>query len=163
MSRNLRPSMKDKKVFCSKVLEAISIVITICLWLIVAVNYNNLPDTIPSHFNASGTVDGYNDKSSIWGVPIAGTVIWAILTIVNRFPYVFRFPNGSKSKSPAQINNARSMLRILKLICVTAFFFIVSSIIYSSTREVGPLFLPIFIFLITISTVVFLYKYYFNR
>lgn len=44
-------------------------------WIYAGMEYANLPETIPSHFNHKGEVDGYSGKSIIWIVSGIFTVL----------------------------------------------------------------------------------------
>ncbi|TDT47099.1 uncharacterized protein DUF1648 [Maribacter spongiicola] len=58
-------------------------------WIIIAVNfliagvfYHDLPDSIPTHFNYKGDVDGYGDKDSIWTLPLIMGLTYALLALI---------------------------------------------------------------------------------
>lgn len=69
--------MKNKKFYFSVLACLIPVVIGLLF-------YNQLPDTIPSHWNGAGEIDGYMDKNFvIFGTPIfmigiQTLVIWAM-------------------------------------------------------------------------------------
>ncbi len=70
--------MKDKITFenTDYIVLAInfSLILASCLYVIV--NYSDLPETIPSHFNHLGEVDGYQNKSILW-------ILLALFTSLN--------------------------------------------------------------------------------
>jgi len=59
-----------------KLLEIIGWITLALQWIMTILNYSNLPDTIPIHFNASGQADDFGSKGYILTLPIIGTVIF---------------------------------------------------------------------------------------
>ncbi|MGL5348010.1 MAG: DUF1648 domain-containing protein [Peptostreptococcaceae bacterium] len=57
----LNAKMKLKKKFT--ILFGISIALSVISALYLAINYNNLPDTIITHWGANGNADGFSEKS----------------------------------------------------------------------------------------------------
>lgn len=47
-------------------------------WTYIAVEYADLPDQIPSHFNSKGEVDEYSGKGLLWGM----TAMFTAMTII---------------------------------------------------------------------------------
>ena len=58
----------------------------------VALNYNQLPETIPSHFNIQGEVDGYGNKSTIFILLLLHLGITALLNWVGNHPEQHNYP-----------------------------------------------------------------------
>ena len=48
--------------------------------ILIIVSYEGLPETIPSHFNIKGEVDGYGDKSTIF-IPLVIQLVVSILLL----------------------------------------------------------------------------------
>jgi hypothetical protein len=71
-----------------ELLATIGLLFTI---LIVAVNYSNLPQRIPDHFDANGLVNGWADKSSLWFLVGITCLVYLGMTMI---PYA---PKGSFS------------------------------------------------------------------
>ncbi|WGD33745.1 SdpI family protein [Olleya sp. YS] len=45
--------------------------------------YNSLPETVPTHWNASGEIDGYGNKSTLWLITLLLPVlVYVIMTVV---------------------------------------------------------------------------------
>lgn len=51
-------------------LATISLLLLTCIYTIV--QYNNLPETIPTHFNAVGEADSFGHKTNIFIIPAIG-------------------------------------------------------------------------------------------
>ncbi len=71
-----RPKIKVPIEGLDIVLDLISVTLLILLITYAVISYSELPDTIPSHFNAKGEVDGYSEKSMIWSLPAISTVLF---------------------------------------------------------------------------------------
>ena len=50
-----------------KILEALGYLTLAALWLSVIINYFDLPDQIPIHYNGVGKADDFRGKNSILG------------------------------------------------------------------------------------------------
>ena len=61
-----RPKLKLALTETDKVFEMIGWLSLLTLWGLTIINYANLPDTIPIHYNRAGQVDGFGEKSTIF-------------------------------------------------------------------------------------------------
>ncbi|RMH61515.1 MAG: DUF1648 domain-containing protein [Calditrichaeota bacterium] len=73
-------------------LEIAAGLLIISLWGLIALNYNRLPDTIPVHFSFGLQPDAYGSKSLIWTIPVVGTLLFLMFTILSRYPHTFNYP-----------------------------------------------------------------------
>ena len=76
----------------------------------VALNYNHLPQTIPSHFNIKGEVDGYGDKSTIFILIVLHIGITALLNWVGNHPEQHNYPIAITDENRAQQYKLSSQL-----------------------------------------------------
>ena len=60
--------------------------------VIAASSWSALPDRIPLHFDGAGTPDRWGGKAAIWWVPSIGLALVAVLTVLQRFPWVCNIP-----------------------------------------------------------------------
>jgi len=74
------------------ILEGLAIVALLSFFGYILYQYRLLPNTIPTHFDASGTPDGYGRKDTLWALPGVALIIYAILTFISRIPEKFNFP-----------------------------------------------------------------------
>ena len=91
--------------------------------IFVLVKYPSLPDTIPSHFNARGEIDGWSGKASAAFFPsIVGFLMLAIMGPIQFFPQVWNNTQGVPAyKLPRVIRSTRTGL-CLMLFAMEAFF-----------------------------------------
>jgi len=66
--------------------EGLALAGLVATWLIVATHYWALPQTVPTHFNANGVVDGWGGKWDLWFAPGFACVLYAVLTLVRFLP-----------------------------------------------------------------------------
>ncbi|OIQ30708.1 MAG: hypothetical protein BM564_00390 [Bacteroidetes bacterium MedPE-SWsnd-G2] len=109
-------------------------------------NYSTLPDTIPTHFNASGIADDFGDKSTIWILPILFLTTYLLLFIVNRFPeyhnYMVKITTENAYRN---YKFSTQTLRLINLFCAVLFAYInYFTIQYAlqSQQQLGQWFLP---------------------
>lgn len=97
------------------ILEVLGWFLLILLWIGFIYTFNQLPNIIPGHFDASGNIDGYTAKNSIIGLPIVATILFSILTIINYYPHLCNYPvKITIENAKFQYTLATRLLRILK-------------------------------------------------
>lgn len=63
-----------------KMIISLPILFVLINCILVMASYEGLPETIPSHFNIEGEVDGYGDKSTIF-IPLVIQLVVSILLL----------------------------------------------------------------------------------
>ena len=53
--------------------------------------YSGLPDTIATHFNAAGRVDGWGVKGTLLLLPVTSSLMYGVLTVLSRYPQVYNY------------------------------------------------------------------------
>jgi len=113
-----------------------------------------LPETIPTHYGFSGTPDAFGSKYTYIILPLIGTVLFFLLTVLNRYPWIFNYPSAITSENaPVKYRNATRALRLLKLFIQLIFFGIQLFTIFVALHQLNGLgwwFLPLVIVLCTI-------------
>lgn len=81
-------------------LKVISFVVLILIWIFTIVNFKNLPETIPIHYNIAGTPDGFGPKSTIWFETTLTTALFLFLMYVSKKPNfpLLNIPQNIKKK-----------------------------------------------------------------
>jgi len=87
-----RPRLKIELTISDKIFEFVGWLLVILVWGLTIMNYSNLPNTIPTHYNALGQADAFGGKASILLLPIVATVLFIGITIINKFPHIFNYP-----------------------------------------------------------------------
>lgn len=157
-----RPRIKIELTRVDKMLELLGWLTLFFWWGIILYNYSNLPDIIPTHYNASGQVNGYGKKITIILLPIIGTVIFIGMTVLNKYPHIYNYPsNITEMNALTQYTYATKMIRYLK--CAIVFiFFLIDLFTYLTakgrTNGLGYLFLPFMLALFFIPTGYYIVK-----
>lgn len=157
---NKRPRIKLQLKQTDKILEVVGWVSVFGIWAIPLINYFDLPEIIPIHFNAAGKADGFGNKIHIFILPIISTLLFIGLTILNKHPHIFNYPSQIiKENAVDQYTNATRMIRVLKLVIVVLFGLIVLKTIQNVNGYadgLGTWFLPFTIGVFLILTLYFL-------
>lgn len=139
----------DKKVpftVFQKILEAL----TLCLLLFLAgyliMNWGNLPDRIPSHFDAMGNPNAWSGKNSILLLPIVSLGLYILITVISFFPQVWNTPVRITEKNYKFVyTSIRDLVSIVKFCMIASFTYM--TIQTAMARPLSPWYLPIFLVL----------------
>ena len=83
-----RPKIRPQKSVWDRALETIAIGVLIYGVILVLQAWSTLPDTIPTHFDASGNADGFGPKGMIWLLPSISVVLVPAMLFLRRFPWL---------------------------------------------------------------------------
>lgn len=157
-----RPKLKIQLDNVDVLVEIISLVAVLLLIFLPLYYYGDLPDRIPTHFNASGAADSYSGKSSIFILPIIGASLYIGMYWLNKYPHIFNYSvNITEHNAKAQYTAATKLIRFLNLGLVSTFTYICfSSIQISLGKQEGlsSWFLPIFILLFLVFPIYYAIK-----
>ena len=157
---NKRPRIKLQLNQTDKILEIVGWVSVFGIWALPLINYFDLPEIIPIHFNGAGKADRFGNKTHIFVLPIISTLLFIGLTILNKHPHIFNYPSQiTKENAVHQYTNATRMMRVLKLVIVLLFGLIIFKTIENvngNADGLGTWFLPFTIGLFISLTIYFL-------
>ena len=157
-----RPKIKLIPTSADKLVELLGWIMLLAIWGWTFTHYSTLPDTIPTHFNATGEADGFGSKASIIGLPVIATLLFIGLTILNRYPHIFNYPSPVTQDNALRLYTlATRMLRYLKLVLVLVFGGIELMTIQHATgkaAELGVWFLPLTLVLVFLPLIYFVVK-----
>jgi uncharacterized membrane protein len=146
---NKRPRIKVPFESIDIIMEGISISLILLMVIYAAMEYTNLPESIPTHFNAKGEPDDYSNKTTIWLLPIIATVTYIGLFIINKYPHIHNYMvNITEENALKNYRFSTRIVRIVNLLTIVLFTYITYHIIQSAKGtqiELGSLFLPIVI------------------
>ena len=121
-----RPKIKVPLNSFDKSVEVLSLLAIIAIWGIAIYYFPKLPDTIPTHFNVSGAVDDYGSKLTIFLLPGIGSILYVLLTLLNKFPHVFNYTKEiTQDNALAMYSIATQMMRVLKFV-ISLIFLVIS-------------------------------------
>ncbi len=144
-----QPKKKLPFDLLDKFLFGISVLSVLGMLTLLVLNYGELPDKIPMHFDANGNADRYGNKGEIWMLPVIGMALQALLWGLSRIPHTFNYAVKITEENAAkQYQFSVKMMRVLAAIIGFSITFIVWEIIKgakANTSELNPFFLPLFI------------------
>ncbi len=144
-----RPIIKIELDSFDRIIEGITYIGLLILWVIVASRYKSLPDIIPTHFDVKGVADDYGSKSTIWLLPAISTVLVIVLALINLKPHNFNLPvKITQENAERQYRLATKMIRFLKLSMLIVFGTIAMfTINVSETKDGGTGYWMLFLIL----------------
>ncbi len=109
-----------------KVLEIIAVLGLVITILVIIQAWPILPNRFPTHFGASGKVDGWGGKESILLLPFINIfLVYVPMTLLSRYPHIYNYLWPiTEQNAPAQYYNARLMMGWIKTEIVGLFAFI---------------------------------------
>lgn len=84
------------------------ILIALIPFIYLAFIWNNLPDTVPMHWNGKGEIDGYGSKNELWGLTAMLSGLGYFLFLI--IPKID--PKGKLDKMGNKLNNLRLMMAL---------------------------------------------------
>lgn len=138
--------MKVKSNLLDSLKNIFSIFILVGIFIFLWINWGNLPEQIPGHYNASGAIDRWGNKSEIIILPIIAAILYAGLTLLERFPQIWNTGVTVTDENKSRIYSVlKSMIITEKLIVIVVFAYL--SIQQVSAKALPTLFLPLFLVL----------------
>lgn len=124
-----------------------SIVILLAATIFVLVNWGNLPEQIPSHYDFKGQPDAYGGKGSLITSMVIGWVMLLTMMILGIFPKMWNTGVERTPANEAVINRiVRDMLSVMEISMAVLFgYMMVVPVIGTS---MGIWFMPLFLALI---------------
>ena len=157
-----RPKIKLTLSAIDNALERAATIFLFIMWALTFYTFFKLPVTVPTHFNASGQVDGYGSKITLLIVPGLATVIYFGLTQLNKYPHLFNYIRKiTKDNAQKQYTIATRMLRFLKLAILIIFSLIILFTFLTTTgvtKGLGNWFLPLTLTLLFVPTIIAIFQ-----
>lgn len=130
--------------------------------LLTVLYYEKLPDRIPTHFDLSGQVDAYGEKSTLWLIVVITAVVVLILNLVNRTPHLVNYSVPiTEENAPLQYQNLqrlnRTMAAVISL-CLAYIHYAIIQMSLGNGEGLGLWFLLLFLALIFGTLGYFLYR-----
>jgi uncharacterized membrane protein len=157
-----RPKIRIELTTADKMVEILGWSVLLATWVFTIASYSSLPDIIPIHYNGAGKADDFGSKINMLMLPIIASILFVGMTIANKFPHVFNYPNKiTEENALRQYTNATRMMRYLKLVLVVLFSLIDFKTIQGTRGQsagLGIWFLPLTMGLIFIPLLYFIIK-----
>ena len=121
--------------------------------IFVIVKYPSLPDMLPTHFNASGEIDGWGGKSPAAFIPpIIGFLVLVIMGPIQFFPQLWNNTQGVPAyKLPRVIRSTRTGL--CSMLFLTEAFFSYTAVCTVMLKPMQGFVPPVFMGVVAVSIV----------
>lgn len=134
------------------ILEILALLGVVLSLSMVGINWSELPDRIPTHFNVFGDADSWGGKATLFILPGFIILIYALLSIAMRYPHGFNYPWPITTDNvTTQVRIARLTIRLLKVeviwLLLTIDYFTIQTA-KGNTNGLGVAFLPIALIII---------------
>jgi uncharacterized membrane protein len=149
--------MKIKYTKFQVILEIIGAMIIAAFFIFLITNWSYIPEKIPGHFNASGEITRWGNKSEILFAPIVGVIIYIGITVLTFFPEIWNVPTSKrKENQQAVYRTIKTMILLLKIEMISVYFYITY---FSAKAQALPkAFLPINLLVIFSSLIYFTFR-----
>lgn len=116
---------KIKKTKYDIAVNIISMITLIGTFLYLIINWGNIPDQIPGHYDFTGSVDRWGNKSELWVCPILAFILYIGITVLEAFPGIWNTGVKVTDKNRDQVYQLlKHMIVTLKGVIVIIFAFI---------------------------------------
>lgn len=128
-------------------LEITGLLLLAGMFAFIYIQWNQLPQQIPAHYNAMGEIDRWGSKTEILIMPIIGIFLYVLLTTVSFFPGLWNVPvQITEENKEVVYQHTRNLLIFLKVEMIAVFFYITY---YMATIQPLPItFLPVFMIIL---------------
>lgn len=159
-----KPTVDSKLTLIDWVSEATSGLLVLATIVLTATNYANLPEIIPTHFDANGTADRNGGKWTILLLASVGIAVYVLATLAVRFPVLMNYPIPiTPENHERQYLNAIKLMRAVKLLIGAMLLYLLYQVIQNANGKsdgLGQLFLPINLILVLGTVGYYLYRGY---
>ncbi len=157
-----RPKIDIELEGIDHAMEWAGFALVVLTWAWVIYCYPTLPDTIPTHYNAIGEVDGFGSKPTLLILPVLATVLFAGLLLLSRKPRLYNYPVSVTPENARKLYKTGSRaIRYIALFIPIIFGIIIYSTIQTARGEmqgIGKWFLPFAIIGTTAPTILMLIR-----
>jgi len=133
--------------------NVICIIMLIGIVIYLLVTWGNIPDQIPGHFAADGSVNRWDSKGTLFLLPAIGWVTFIGMTIIERFPHLWNVGVRVTEENKYRVYRvAKTLLIKVKLIIVALFVFI--TVFQSLSQNLPSWFMPVVMALIFVPVII---------
>ncbi len=155
-----RPKIKIELHYSDRLIELLCGIFVIVLWVFVIWIYIKLPEIIPVHYNESGNPDSYGNKLSIFILPLITSVIYILLTQLNKYPHILYYSEEiTKKNALQQYTLATRIIRYVKFTVSLLFLLIVITAMDEDIVEsdgLGVWFAPVILIIVFVPLIIFI-------
>lgn len=151
--------MKFKYTRFQVAMEIVGLLLLVGMIIFVCIQWNQLPNKIPGHYNAMGEVDRWGSKSEIFLLPIVSTILYSLFTVLSFLPKTWGLPvKITESNREKLYNCTRSMLLFVKVEILGIFFYLTYNM--ATANSLPGSFAPIVLLILIGTSVCFVRSMY---
>ena len=156
-----KPKLKLTKTTTDLLLEGVSILAILLTFSLVTFYYNQLPDKIAHHFDASGKPDGFGSKTTLIILPIISLILTIFMLLLCKIPHLFNYPfTINNQNAEIQYRMSTKMMRSITMIMAVLFLDITYQTIRVALEKQGGLYvISILLFFVIIAILLVNYYY----
>ncbi|MEG2787955.1 MAG: DUF1648 domain-containing protein [Romboutsia sp.] len=137
-----------------KVIELINLLILCFMIGYLIINWNNIGDTVPSHYNFTGHIDSWGDKGTLILLPLIAILVNFSMGITLFVPQSLNIPVKVTEQNYAKVYDlTRYFISFMKTAINVSLFYI--TIMSANSKPLGSLFLPMFLILIFLPIILY--------
>ncbi len=136
--------MKVKNRVSDYVIDIICWLLVIGIPVYLLIMWQQIPDSIPMHYDAMGNVDRWGSKGELLVLPIMTFIMCLFISIIERFPQIWNTGVKITEENKERVYRVlKNMLKITKLIVIADFSFMTVNSLMAKDLPVwfGPVFL----------------------
>lgn len=135
-----RPILTLPKTKYEKCLDVIGSGLFTVSILFIILQWGNLPEEIPAHFNAKGEVDRWGSKIEVLILPGIGIFMWIFLGLLEKAPHMHNYPARLNERNvEAFYLNSRKLCNEVKNFCLILFAIISCEIVLVALGKIEGL------------------------
>ena len=120
-----RPRIKIVPDDMDKRIRALSVILFLLMTAFTCWLYDISPDKVPGHFDINGNINRYDNKITVFIMPMIALVILLLLNFLTRIPHIYNYPQSITAETaPAMYKAGAKMLRYLCLGLMLLFCYI---------------------------------------
>lgn len=112
---NNRPVIDIPKTLLETLSSFLSLLIAVGSFVYIGLEWSDLPNKVPTHFNIYGEADSWGGKGSIIVPPFVGLFLWALMTGFEQYPNTHNYLWLTEENMERQYQNSRFLLNTIKL------------------------------------------------
>ncbi len=136
----MRPQLNIQKEPVDKALELAGVIGVIVMIALPLYYWPDIPDIVPTHFNAAGQPDDFGSKWSMVVLPIIGALLVLGLYWINKYPHKFNYPQKvTEANAHNQYRMASRLIRVVGTMVALSFAYLTYTVIHTSLGTLnGP-------------------------
>ncbi|MBP7270192.1 MAG: DUF1648 domain-containing protein [Bacteroidia bacterium] len=134
-----RPRLSLESGPLDRILEVSGWIALAVLWTYTVSSVLQAPETVPTHFDGSGSPNDFGSRWSLLILPAIGTFVFLVMTVIGRFPHLFNYGlKITQDNAAFQYRLATRFLRVLKLSILVVLGLVVRLSIRAAAQSSGP-------------------------